>query len=151
MRPFLLIGLFCAAISAACHKSNPILNHSRPLVYGPGSWRWVEEDWSFLQNSGVITPSPDSLTLLQINPDLSYAVGGSIPGHGGTYRNDTIMLLNPGHPLVDSFYLFDRNVTLSTGAIMPQKMHHRLSHDTLYLTTDITPAGFSTFVFVPAQ
>jgi hypothetical protein len=148
MKPFLLISLFCAAISVACHKSNPTLNHSHPLLSGPGTWRWVEEDWYFLQNSGVFNPSKDSPTLLQINTDLSYLVGGITPQHGGTYRNDTSLLLNPGRPLVDSFYLFDKNVALSAGAIMPQKMHHRLSHDTLYLTTDLTPASFSTFVFV---
>ena len=151
MKPFLLISLFCAAICAGCHKSNQTLNHSHPLVPGPGSWRWIKEDWYFLQNSGVITPSPDSLTLLQINTDLSYDlwVWGKLPTRVGTYKNDITKESNPGIPLIDSFYTFDKVVNLGSGASLPlQKLHHWINRDTLYLQTELTPAGANIYYFV---
>ena len=147
MKPFLLISLFCAALSVACHKSDHTLNHSHPLGLGSGSWRWIKEDWIFLQNSGVITPPSNSLTILQINKDLSYAVRGTPLSQTGTYKNDSTIELTPG--IIDSFYTFDKAIDLGAGASLPlQKLRHWIVSDTLYLQTALTPAGANTYYFV---
>jgi hypothetical protein len=131
-----------------CHKSDDTLRHSHPLFTGPGNWRWVQENWFFLQNGGVITPDPDSLTILKLNPDLTYSVGGSQPAPSGYYKSDTTNEGNPGIPVIDSFYTFDRTITLGAGAALPlQRLRHWISGDTLYLQTMITPAGGSTYIF----
>jgi|GEM_PF-6433955 len=147
MKPFLLISLFFAALCAGCHKSDHTLNHSHPLGIGPGSWRWVKEDWFFLQNSGVITPRPDSLTILQLNRDLSYSVLGTGLSQTGTYTNDPAIELAPG--IIDSFYTFDKVIDLGAGVSLPlQKLRHWIISDTLYLQTPLTPAGGNTYSFV---
>ncbi len=104
-----------------------------------------------MQNAGVIKPSPDSLTILQIDTDLSYDVWvwGKLPTRVGTYKNDITKQSNSGIPLTDSFYTFDKIITLGAGAALPsQKLHHWISRDTLYLQTFLTPAGGATYIFV---
>ena len=153
MKPYLLMAFFGAFLVMACHKSEtPLIDVGWHPIAPPGSWQWVEEDWILFQGAGVIKPSPDSLIVLYLNPDKSFTVYRSAPAQPtGTWRIDTTQTQGTNGVYVDSFLVFSTAPQLAAGVTIPTRVSYRVRKDSLYLTTLVTPAGLSTFVFAAAK
>jgi hypothetical protein len=149
MKPYLLVALFVSVLVTACHKKSetPLIDGRgwHPLN-GPGGWKWVEEDWMFLQGAGVIRP--DSATVLYLSPDKSFTVWHSNADRpAGTWKIDTTQIQGTNFVQVDSFLVFSTAPVLSSKATMPARVFCRIKNDSLFLNTLVTPAGLSTYIF----
>jgi len=154
MKPYLLIVLLGAVLVTACHKKSetPLIDYGWHPGNPPGNWRWVEEDWIFLQGMGVIKPSPDTTTILYLSSDKTFTVWhGNADRPAGTWRIDTTQTLATNGIFVDSFLVFSTAPVLSSKVTMPPRMFYRSSKDSLFLTTPVTPAGLSTYIFAAAK
>lgn len=142
------MALVGAVLMTACHKSNDNnLTHTHPLLATQGNWLWVEEDWYFLQGSGVTKPT--TTTTLNLDQDKkTYSVAGPISGPStGTWQTDTTHEQLTNGIQVDSFIVFNPAPTLGQNVTMPARLRYRFANDTMYLQSLLTPAGMSTYIF----
>ncbi|GGA86750.1 hypothetical protein [Puia dinghuensis] len=145
----LFAGLILVTV-AACHKTS----HNSVTLYG--KWQWVETDWTFGADHGIIHPGRDSIVVLLFQPPASWsAVLDGTLLENGPYTSTTYCTMSPLGGC-------DTIITFSSRTPSPEdyrfyiggRYFTSIHNDTLALTYDptvITPAGASTTLkFIPS-
>jgi len=148
------IILFIALFS--CNKDNP--ENSAPDTGLVGNWQLRQKTSSIGPLYAVIKPSADSSVLLILNKDSSFVseLNGFIVSQGSysvepqpNYPSDSTFQLN-NFKATGIFSLFTIYEMGNNGQVIStyDGFSMRLSHDTLRLTSVITPGGYSSYIFI---
>ncbi|MBS1663473.1 MAG: hypothetical protein JST68_20695 [Bacteroidetes bacterium] len=147
MRSLLLTLLFVSMIAAAfsCQKTNnEDLRITDPLPGIPLIWRG-EQSYAYAGASGSGFITPDSTTILVLNPDQSYWIQGDRSiGQRGTYKFDTTRAAATGNPTsIDTFLVLTPGPTLKKDVKLAERLLLHFSNDSVYLRSPVSPGGYT--------